>query len=358
MSAADVMVVDDNPVNLSLLEDMLTSRGLSVRSFPLGRLALAAAAAQPPGLFLLDINMPELNGYELCVKLKQDPALCDIPVVFLSALTSAEDRLRCFQSGGVDYVSKPFHVEEVQARVDAHLKLRRMQEWMANDNERLETLVRKQVRKIADSHRETIFAIARLADTRDGETGLHLERIQVLCRILAEGLRRRPECPDMIDSQWIEDLFHASALHDIGKVGIPDHILLKPGPLTPGEFAVMKTHATLGADTLRQVRERYAGNQFVEMGIEIAQSHHERWDGAGYPEGLSGQSIPLSARIVALADCYDALRSPRCYKSERKHEDAAGEIIREAGRQFDPLLVDVFAETSNELRDAWDRAAA
>jgi putative two-component system response regulator len=348
-----VMVVDDNPANLKLMEGMLRSGGYEVRSFPRGRMALAAASEKAPDLILLDIDMPEMSGYEVCERLKSSAQLSEIPVIFLSAMNAPEDRLRCFRAGGVDYVSKPFQFEEVQARVDAHVRLRRLQQEIETDNCRLQELVETQVKKIADAQMETLFAIARLAEARDDETGRHVERVQAFCRLLAMGLSEDPKYKTTVGSAWISNIFHASPLHDIGKVAIPDRILLKPGPLTPEEFAVMKTHAALGSQTLKTVHESYPDNDFIEMGIKIARSHHEWWDGTGYPDGLAGDAIPLCARILAVADCYDALRSRRSYKPAIPHDETCALILRDSGKHFDPAVTAVFSEFGDTFRDVW-----
>jgi putative two-component system response regulator len=208
-----------------------------------------------------------------------------------------------------------------------------------------------QVRKIAKAQMETIFAIAKLAEARDGETGRHLERVQAFCMLLATGLSKSPGFKTIIDSAWLGNIFHASPLHDIGKVAIPDQILLKQGKLTPEEFAIMKTHTLVGAQTLRSVNERFPGNTFTVMGIEIARSHHEWWDGTGYPDGLAGEEIPLCARVLAVADCYDAIRSKRCYKPAISHEEARTIILRSSAKHFDPAVTAVFGALAETFRD-------
>jgi len=352
------MVVDDNPDNLKVLEEILQMRGYQVSTFPRGRLALTAAASAPPDLILLDINMPEMSGYEVCEHLKSTDELSSIPVIFLSGLNNLEDKLRGFQAGGVDYVSKPFKMAEVQARVDSHIRLRRLRQAVESDNDRLQDLVLTQARKIADAQMETIFAIAKLAEARDDETGRHLERIQSFCGLLAVGMAESGKYKALIDSEWIRNIFHASPLHDIGKVAIPDRILMKPGNLTPTEFAIMKNHAVLGARTLRTVHDRYPENDFIGMGIEIAQSHHERWDGGGYPEGLSCDRIPLCARLVAVADSYDAIRSWRCYKPAIPHDEACSILLSHSDGQFDPDVMKVFSGLMDTFRDVWNQMAA
>jgi putative two-component system response regulator len=350
-----VMVVDDNPANLKLMEGMLRSAGYEVRSFPRGQMALAAASQNLPDLILLDINMPEMTGYEVCKRLKGNPRLCEIPVIFLSAMNAQEDRLLAFRSGGVDYVSKPFHFEEVQARVDTHVRLRHLQRVIETDNSRLQELVQAQVKQIADAQTETLFAIAKLAETRDDETGKHVERVQTFCRLLAGVIGERPEYKTTVDIAWIKNLIQASPLHDIGKVAIPDRILLKPGPLNPEELAIMKTHALLGSQTLKTVHDKFPDNDFIAMGIELARSHHEWWDGSGYPDGLTGEEIPLCARILAVADCYDALRSRRPYKAAIAHGEACAMVFRDSGKHFDPIVTAAFGEVLDTFEDVWKR---
>jgi putative two-component system response regulator len=352
-----VMVVDDNPENLKLMEEMLLSSGYEVRSLPSGSMALAAAGENPPDLILLDVNMPDMNGYDVCERLKSSAQLREVPVIFLSAMNTPEDRLRGFRSGGVDYVSKPFQLEEVQARVDAHVRLRRLHQAMQTDNCSLQELVRIQVRRLADAQLGTIFAIAKLAEVRDDETGTHLERVQAFCRLMAVGFSAHPKYKTTVDGAWIANIVHASPLHDIGKVAIPDRILLKPGPLTPDEFAIMKTHATLGAQTLQTVNDRYPDNEFIAMGIDLARSHHEWWDGTGYPDGLAGEEIPLCARILAVADCYDAIRSRRFYKPAIRHDETCEIIFRDSGKHFDPAVIAIFGELADMFRDVWNRMA-
>jgi putative two-component system response regulator len=354
-TAGDVMVVDDNPANLKLMEEMLRPCGYQIRSFPRGRMALASAAQRPPDLFLLDINMPEMSGYEACEQLKSDEQLAQIPVIFLSALNTLEDRLRSFHYGGVDYITKPFQFQEVRARVGAHVRLRRFQNRLEDDNRRLEELVRIQVNRIAEGHAATIFAVARLAEARDHQTGKHLGQIQRFCYLLAGAMSRAGARPDTIDQEWIDNISQASPLHDIGKVAIPDGILQKPGKLTAEEIAVMQTHTTLGAETLRAVHGRFPDNKLIRMGIELALCHHERWDGTGYPAGLRGEEIPLSARILAVADCYEALRSKRSYKPSIPHEEACAIILGAAGTHFDPQVVVVFAELAETFREVHEK---
>jgi putative two-component system response regulator len=312
-SRGNILVVDDTRVNLTLLHKMLGDKGYRVRPVLSGSLALKAAATDPPDMVLLDISMPEMDGFEVCRRLKEDPRLRDIPVIFISASTETEGKVRAFHRGGVDYITKPFQIEEVEARVETHLKLRRAQAEVERYNRYLEQLVAEKVKEISESQLAMIFAMVKLAESRDDETGTHIWRVREYCVALAGVLQRQEGLRDAFTEPFVRDLYNAAPLHDIGKVGISDAILLKPEKHTAEEFEIMKTHTTIGAHTLRGVGEKYPKNGFVTMGAEIAQSHHERWDGSGYPQGLVGEAIPLAARIMSVADIYDALRTTRRY---------------------------------------------
>lgn len=353
----NVLIVDDVPENLRVLAGVLGKQGFRCRPVPRGRLALSAARHEPPDLILLDVNMPEMDGYEVCRQLKGDDALRDIPVIFISALEETEDKLRAFEAGGVDYVSKPFHIPEVIARITTHLKLRALQKELERHNHRLSDLVAEQVKDISNAQRATIVALAKLSEARDEDTGAHLLRVRRYCRALATHLAGRNAFPGQIDGAFIDLIDWASPLHDIGKVCIPDAILLKRAPLNAEEWSVMKTHAALGAATLESVLAVYPGNRLLRVGAEIARSHHERWCGGGYPDGLVGDAIPLSARIFNVVDQYDALRSVRPYKPAFSHEDAVRTIVLGDGRtqpdHFDPRVLAAFRELAPAFADIW-----
>ena len=351
--AADILAVDDTPANLLILIATLNAQGHRVRPVLDGRLALEVARRTPPELILLDIRMPGMDGFEVCAQLKKDPLLAEIPVIFISSSLDTSDKVQAFAAGGVDYVTKPFHVDEVLARVEAHLKIRRLQVALDRYNRSLQEMVRTQVKEISESQIATILALAKLAESRDDETGHHIARVQRYCMALARRLCADGVVPETARDGFLENIYHASALHDIGKVGIPDGILLKPGELTPGELETMKRHTIIGAETLAAVLEGYPGNAFVRMGVEVTRSHHERWDGSGYPDGLSGEAIPLAARIVMLADQYDALRSKRSYKrafdAERTYAVLTEGDGRSDPRHVDPRVLAAFRAIRTEL---------
>lgn len=353
-ASASIMIVDDSRVNLHLLELMLSKQHYSVHSFRQGEAALQWAAGNPPDLILLDVIMPGMDGFELCARLKGDKRLKDIPVIFISAMNDLKTKVRAFGLGAVDYITKPFEMEELHTRVRTHLQTRNMQVRLTHQNQELERQVEQKVREISESQLATILALAKLAESRDDETGNHLERVQILCAVLAEHLSGTQAYRGQIDRIFITDIYHASPLHDIGKVGIPDRILLKPGRLDPDEFEIMKTHSVIGSDTLEAVRRRYRGNAFIDMGISIARWHHERWDGCGYPDGLAGEKIPLCARIMAVADVYDALRSERCYKKAMTHMQALEIISEGRGCQFSPDIVNAMLALGDQLQDIFE----
>lgn len=337
-----IMVVDDTPAYLKPLIQMLEDNDYIVIVFSESKKALRSSAANPPDLILTDINMPELDGFELCRLLKSNPVTKEIPVIFISSLMETKEKVRAFNLGAVDYLTKPVQLDEAKARIETHLDLRRLQLELDQKNRHLESLVDEKVKEISNSQIATITALAKLAEYKDDTTGEHIERTQTYCFFLVSELQKFHKYKKIIDENFIENLTRTAPLHDIGKVAIPDNILQKPGKLTPEEFEIMKTHTTLGAETLQEVYQEYPKNEFIKMGIEIARSHHEKWDGSGYPDGLVGEAIPLCARIMGLADAYDAMRSERPYKPAFSHEKTAQIIYEDSGTHFDPMVVKAF----------------
>ncbi|MGE0490865.1 MAG: HD domain-containing phosphohydrolase [Vulcanimicrobiota bacterium] len=343
------MVVDDLALSRSILASILQAEGFHVVEAEHGLACLELCAQTRVDLILLDIRMPELDGYDTCSRLKADASTSEIPVIFLSALSEVEDKVKGFNVGGVDFLTKGSHRAEVMARVNTHLSLRRMKQELEDYNRWLEKRVKEKVKELAEAQFATIQALVSLAERRDQSTGEHLERTRRYCRLLAEGLQRMPAYQEVIDEEFIENLYQAAPLHDIGKVAVPDTILAKNGRLNEEEFELIKTHTVEGHATLESVARTYPRNALVNMGQEIARWHHERWDGSGYPDGLVGAAIPLSAQIMAVADVYDALTSARSYKRAWTHEEACAAIAGEAGKHFSPDIVQAFTEVEESF---------
>lgn len=341
-----ILVLEDDLSVLSSIECMLTDYGYHVLPFISSLEALRAVSETQPDLILLDIDLSGIDGYQVCELLKQSQAYRDIPIIFMSGMNSIDDKIRGFEAGGVDYITKPFHPVEVHARIKTHLNLSSLRTRVEYQN-----LVESKIRKVSESQHATIFALARLAEQRDDDTGAHLQQVRYYCAQLAQQLALDSPYAGKISKEFIDCIQHASPLHDIGKVAIPDRVLLKQGKLTPEEFEIMKTHTVIGAENLQSVFDEYADNPFIGMGIEIALYHHERWDGTGYPDGLLGRNIPLSARIMALADCYDALRSNRCYRKGFDHETVKMMLLEGDGTHFDPEIIKAFLSIEGKFRD-------
>jgi putative two-component system response regulator len=342
-SSATILIVDDSPENLFVLSELLRPlyRVLAATS---GTAALRVANGQPvPDLILLDVMMPDMDGYAVLSQLLQDPATSHIPVIFLTALAEPADEERGLQLGAADYISKPITPVLVLARVRTQLQAKQARDWMKNQNLLLEAEVNQRLAENDLTQRASIQALAHLAEIRDPETGNHLLRTQGYVQQLALRLRTHPRFAATLNKRYIDLLVRSAPLHDIGKVGIPDHILLKPGKLDANEWAIMQTHAKLGSDALEQAeRDIKMPLQFLSVAKEIAHWHHEKWDGTGYPDGLAGDAIAISARLMAVADVFDALTSERVYKRALSFEQARDIIANGRARHFDPDVVDAF----------------
>jgi putative two-component system response regulator len=353
---ATILVVDDTADNLDLMAGLLQDR-YRVKVAINGEKALQIArSGSPPDLILLDIMMPGLSGYQVCEQLKQDPATKDIPIIFLTAMAATEDETRGLELGAVDFITKPVNPPIVLARVATQLQLKVAADVLRDQKSWLEAEVQRRTHDLIAIQDVTIQMMAGLAETRDSETGNHIRRTQHYVKALAQQLRSHPRYGSQLDDRTIDLLFRSAPLHDIGKVGIPDRILLKPGRFTPEEFAIMQTHTTLGRDAIATA-ERQLGVEvdFLRVAKEIAYSHQEKWDGSGYPQGLAGEAIPLSARLMALADVYDALISRRIYKQAMSQEDAVAIIEEGRGCHFDPDVVEAFRAVAGEFRAIAER---
>jgi putative two-component system response regulator len=338
-----VLIVDDQAENLMVLSELLQTRYL-VRAATSGQKALRIAVTPPrPSLILLDVMMPDMDGYEVFEHLRADPATCTIPVIFVTAADSTEAEIKGLDAGAVDYITKPIVPQITLARIRIQLELKQARDRLRHQNDTLEAEVARRMAENELIQEVSIRALAHLAETRDPETGKHLLRTQGYVQRLAQGLLTHPRFASQLNARMVRLLTRSAPLHDIGKVGVPDAILLKPGPLTPEEWEIMKTHARLGSDAI-ELAERDAAESvdFLALAREIAHWHHEKWDGSGYPDGLAGDAIPLSARIMAIADVFDAMTTERVYKSRISYEDARDLIIAATGLHFDPDIVNAF----------------
>lgn len=342
-----ILIVDDMPSNIKILNDILrTEYNISVATT--GPEALNVAAGQtPPDLILLDIMMPGMDGYEVCGQLKTNPQTQDIPVLFVTAMGEVEDETKGLALGAVDYITKPISPPIVKARINNHMRLKLHQDH-------LEELVQARTRELALTQDVTIHSLAGLAETRDNETGGHIMRTQHYVRSLAFQLSDHPSFEQFLDEATAELLFKSAPLHDIGKVGVPDAILLKPGSLTPNEFDVMKKHVVYGRDAIlkaEKLLKAQSSPSFLRLAREIAFTHHEKWDGSGYPQGLAGQEIPIPGRLMAVADVYDALVSKRVYKPALPRHKVMAVMIENRSRHFDPEVLDAFLVIEKVFRD-------
>ena len=311
-----LLLVDDEPTNLQVLRHILQADYRLLFATD-GERALQVAREQRPDLVLLDIMMPNMDGYAVCCALKADAATASIPVIFITALNDSQDETAGFDVGGVDYLTKPVSPPVVRARVRTHLSLVRMDE-------------------LRETRLQIVQRLGRAAEYKDNETGMHVIRMSHFSQLLALAAGCSPA--------WAEDLLNAAPMHDVGKIGIPDAVLRKPGPLDADEWATMRRHPEIGAEI---IGEHPSG--VLQLAREIALAHHEKWDGSGYPRGLAGEAIPLSARIVAIADVFDALTTRRPYKEPWPVQDALDHIAAQAGKHFDPALVALFAPLLPQL---------
>ena len=351
-----ILVVDDIPENLALMGELLRPH-YQVRVANSGARALRVATTGPaPDLVLLDVMMPDMDGYEVLRQLRAHPQGRTLPVIFVTAMDTDRDETVGLEIGAVDYITKPVRPPVLLARVRTQLELKQARDQLRDHNRYLELEVSRRMRENEQIKEASLHAMAVLAETRDHETGNHLQRTQAYVEALALQLRRHPEHAQTLSESDCRQIARAAPLHDIGKIGIPDAILQKPGRLTPQEFEVMKRHAAIGGEAIATAMARAAADpslaapqgpsalSFLEIARQIASCHHEKWDGSGYPAGLSGRQIPLPARLMALADVYDALRCRRVYKDPMPLEQVEAMIEDGRGRHFDPLVVDAYLE--------------
>lgn len=341
--SATVLVVDDRPSNVTLLGEVLRTQ-YRILAATSGQRALELARSEPrPDLILLDVMMPGMNGYQVLQALQAQSLTCDIPVIFLTALSSPREEERGLALGAVDYITKPMTPATVLARVRTQLQAKQARDWLKDQNSTLEAEVARRMAENDLTQQVSIRALAHLAETRDPETGKHLARTQGYIGHLAKLLQAHPRFKDTTTLRYIDLLVRSAPLHDIGKVGIPDHVLNKPGKLTADEWVVMQTHAKLGSDAIEMAEQDIDKPlEFLVLAKEIAHWHHEKWDGTGYPDHLDGDAIPVAARLMAVADVFDALISARVYKPALSFDVAHNLIAEQRGKHFDPDIADAF----------------
>ena len=339
-----ILLVDDEPFNLKLLRIMLGAEGYEILISDRGEDALLLAEKKQPGLILLDIMMPGLDGFEVTWLLKANPLTSNIPIIMLTALDDRSSRMHALEMGAEEFLTKPVDRAELLIRVKNLLRLKEYSDFLIEHNQILEQQVAARTAQLSESYHETIYTMTLAAEYKDEDTGLHVARISHYCRTLAEYLSMGQEFCDCI--------FYASPMHDIGKIGIPDYILLKPGAFLQEEWDIMKTHSVLGEKILAR-----GNSPYLRMGAEIALNHHERWDGGGYPYNKCREEIPLSARIMNIGDQYDALRSKRPYKLAFDHDKVMQIIIEGDGRtlpiHFDPVVLSAFKACAQVFRDIY-----
>lgn len=345
-SRARVLIVDDEERNVKLLAALLQAEGYTTLSVGNGRDALALAAAEQPDLILLDIMMPDMDGFETVARLKADPRTQPVPVIMITALDDRESKLRALEAGAEEFISKPIDRADLRVRVRNLLRLKEYGDFLVDHNRLLAQQVQERTAQLEEANRDTVFTLVRAAEHKDEETGHHVRRISHYCRVLAEAME--------LPADFHDAIYHASPMHDVGKIGIPDHVLLKPGGFSPEEWSIMRTHCALGASILASGTSPY-----TRMGAEIALNHHERWDGSGYPNGLKGSVIPLAARIMQICDVYDALRSRRPYKPPIEHTRALAIIVQGDGRtqpeHFDPAVLACFSAQAGRFAAIYDQ---
>jgi putative two-component system response regulator len=347
---AKILVIDDEKFFLDVMVELLNG-DYKVSVAMDGEQGLRRAQADPPpDLILLDILMPDKDGYQICKELKDNPVTRDIPVIFLTVKSEVNDEVKGFELGAVDYILKPISPPIVKARVATHLALHRAQCQLTHQNQLLEVKVKERTKELTRTKDVAIYCMASLAETRDAETGKHILRTQEYIQALARSLKDHPRFCDYLNDEIIEMLYKTSPLHDIGKVGVPDQILLKPGKLDPDEWEEMKMHTVYGHSSLLRAEQVLGTTDFLQMAREIAYTHHEKWDGTGYPRGLKGDDISIPGRLMAVADVYDALISYRVYKKAVSHGEAVETIRQASGSHFDPDIVEKFIALQGEFQ--------
>jgi len=352
-----IILVDDNPANLRIGKNVLSEK-FAVATAPSAEKLFGLLENNNPSMILLDVDMPETNGYEAIKVLKSKPQTRDIPVIFVTGRTESDDELAGLSLGAIDYITKPFQPSLLLKRIEVHLlveaqkkKLEKQAAELQYFNDNLQKMVDEKTASVINMQNALLKTMAELVECRDDITGGHIERTQQGIKILLSGIQNNDLYGDETKNWDVELLLQSSQLHDVGKISIDDNILKKPGKLTDEEFEAMKKHAAFGEKIIEKIEKLAKENDFLAYAKIFAASHHEKWDGTGYPNGLKGSDIPLLGRIMAIADVYDALTSVRPYKKAFPHEEAVRIISEGSGKQFDPALVEIFLLTADQFRD-------
>ncbi len=345
---ARILVVDDSRTDMLIIKSILHDYDLQLAYD--GIEAIGMMNQDPTlELVILDLNMPRMDGFEVLKVMRDDPAYKHLVTLILTNHDETENEIRGLDLGAMDYIRKPLNMESLRKRIEIHLRLKKAQKSIEQNNAQLEIMVDERTRELVATRDITIQALVGLLEVRNIESSNHSLRTQWMMKVLCEQLRISGKFTWLLNDDYITELFNTAPLHDIGKVGIPDHILLKPGKLTVPEFEIMKQHTTHGVEALSKSLKVENAASFIMTAIEIVGTHHERYDGTGYPKGLKGDDIPLSGRLMAIIDVYDALTSKRVYKSAISHEESLAIIVSERGKQFDPVIVDTFIEAANDI---------
>lgn len=344
-----IVIIDDSQTSIDLIKGYLRKENYKLEGVKGGLAGLKRVLQTPkPDLVILDIKMPDLGGFEICRSIRNHPATHDIPVIFITSLSDSNSETYGLKIGANDYIVKPLNAGLTRIRVRHQLELKKADDELEEQRNHLESQVREKTKELDLTQDITIECMASLAEKRDNDSSLHVSRTREYISILCEELHNHPGYKDLDDKML--NLYSKSAmLHDIGKVGIPDEILQKTSELKPEEFEILKLHTVYGRDALLEAEKSLGSTSFLTYAREIAYTHHERWDGSGYPEGLKEKEIPLSGRLMAIVDVYDTLVSKKVYKGSISHSKAVEIIQEEAGRQFDPLLVEVFMKCKEKI---------
>lgn len=346
-----ILIVDDVEINVELLSEMIEQMGFAARGATNVREAFGVISREQPQLILLDIVMPEVDGYQMCEMLKENPRTRQIPIIFVSVANDITDKQKAYELGAVDFIHKPFEYSEILMRVNIHLKMNKMQQQLEESNRRLNKVISEQALRLEEEQRRFFRAIAKISGnnqyTGDGH---HNEHVAANARLLAQALNFTEQYDNQVSNAFVEAIEMAASVHDIGKLTVPQYILGKKGKLTPEEKEIVYTHTVNGEKILRTAYPEDNGNQFIQMAFDVVRCHHENWDGSGHPNGLKGEEIPLAARIIRIVDRFDCLLGERCYKKAMPREQALEEMRAGRGTRFDPYLLDVFFRIEKQMK--------